>query len=146
MSSDFLIKNISSVDPTLYEEDSYEFLSFYQTYKDWIVYDSFVNDFEDIYLLTQNFINFHGKISFPEDLKIHDSYWSVYPLGVFKYKMLDNGLPYHITPKNNKPGYIVIGMFWFNGFFYVVKDEQKIVQIKLFIDSDTKNYYSYPDL
>jgi len=146
MAADFLIENISSIDPTLYEEDSFEFLSFYQSHKDWIIYDSTVNDFATVYHLTENFINFHGKIPFPQDFNIDDSYWSVYPLGIFKYKMLNTGLPYHVVPKNDKLGYIVIGMFWTNGFFYVVKDEKKIIQIKLFIDSNTKKYYSYPDL
>lgn len=146
MAADFLIENISSIDPTLYEEDSFDFLAFYQTYKDWTIYDSFVHDFLTVYTLTENFINFHGKIPFPENLNINDSYWSVYPLGVFKYKMLENGLPYHVVPKNNKLGYIVLGMFWTNGFFYVVKDEEKIVQIKLFIDLETRQQYCYPDL
>ena len=146
MAADFLIENISSIDPTLYEEDSFEFLAFYQFHKDWITYDSSIHDYQTVYTLTENFINFHGKIPFPENLNITDSYWSVYPLGVFKYKMLETGLPYHIVPKNNKIGYIVTGMFWTNGFFYVVKDNEKIIQIKLFIDSDTKKYYSYPDL
>lgn len=146
MAADFLIENVSHIDPTLYEEESFEFLSFYQSHKDWIIYDSSVNDFQIVYKLTENFINFHGKIPFPENLNINDAYWSVYPLGVFKYKMLETGMPYHIVPKNNKLGYIVAGMFWTNGFFYIVKDEDKIIQVKLFIDPDTKKQYSYPDL
>ena len=146
MSPNLLIENISSIDPTLYEQDSFEFLLFYQTHKNWIVYDSSIHDPQTVYSLTQNFVNFHGKIPFPEDLKINDSYWSAYPLGIFKYKMLETGLAYHLTPKNNKLGYLVAGMFWTNGFFYLVKDENQIVQIKLFIDPDTKKQYSYPDL
>jgi hypothetical protein len=146
VSSNFLLQNISFIDPTLYEEDSFQFLSFYQFYKDWIVYDSLIHQFKDVYSLTENFANFHGKIPFPENINIQDSYWSLYPLGIFKYKMLDSGLPYHTMFSNTKPGYIVVGMFWSNGFFYVVKDKEEIIQVKLFIDSQTKENHFYPDL
>jgi len=145
MSENFFIEYISIVDPTLYEEDSYDFLQFYQFYYDWHVYDTLTHDYNLVYSLTENFINFHGKISFPEDLKLNDSYWSVYPLGVFKYKLLSDATCGHIADYDTRPGYLVEGMYWQNGFFYLVKDQNKVIQIKLFIDSDTKRNYAYPE-
>lgn len=145
MPQNLLIEHISLVDPTLYEEDSYEFLQFFQLYKQWHVYDSLIDDYDKVYELTENFINFHGKIPFPEDLKLNDSYWSVYPLGVFRYKLLSTGACSHVAEYDTRPGYIVEGMYWQNGFFYLVKDDSKIIQIKLFIDSDTKKFHAYPD-
>ena len=145
MPQNLLIEHISLVDATLYEEDSYDFLQFFQFYNEWHVYDSLINDYDLVYKLTENFINFHGKIPFPEDLKLQDSYWSVYPLGVFRFKLLASGECAHVAFYDTKPGYVVEGMYWQNGFFYLVKEDSKIIQIKLFIDSETKKFHGYPN-
>lgn len=137
------IESTSLLTPTFYEEDSFEFLIFYQSYKDWIIYDSEQIGYDVVYSLATNFINFHGKIPFPEDV-IEDSYWSVVPLGLFRYKMLQDGSYDIVDPPTDNLGYIVEGMYWFNGFFYLVKDNEKIIQIKLFIDSDTQAFNGYP--
>jgi hypothetical protein len=44
----------------------------------------------------------------------------------------------------NTPGYIVEGMYWDNGFFYLVRDQDKIIQSKMFIDLETKQRAAYP--
>lgn len=144
MPQNLLIEHIHLVDPTLYEEDSYDFLQFFQFHADWHIYDSLVDDYDLVYKLTENFINFHGKIPFPEDVKVEGSYWSVYPLGVFKYKMLDDGSCAHLAEYDTRPGYSVEGMYWTNGFFYLVKEQDKIIQIKLFVEKETKSQYAYP--
>lgn len=141
----YTIDILDSLDSSFYEEESNEFLIFYQLYKDWIIYDSFLCDPEIVLTLTENFINFHGKISFPENIPLKDGYWSTVPLGVFRYRMLSDGTP-HIVEFSSKDGYIVEGMYWTNGFFYRVTDNNKTIQLKLFIDSDTKFLHGYPDL
>jgi hypothetical protein len=137
------IESLQYLDSSFYEEDSYEFLIFYQFYKDWIVYDSEEIPYDTVYSLTTNFINFHGKIPFPETV-LDDLYWSAVPLGTFRYKMLEDQSCSIIAKNDDTPGFIVEGMYWFNGFYYIVRDQDNIVQIKLFIDSNTHYLYSYP--
>lgn len=141
----YSIDILDSLDSSFYEEESKDFLIFYQLYKQWTVYDSFYHDPETVLTLTENFINFHGKINFPDDIPIKEGYWTTVPLGVFRYRMLSDG-SWHIIEFSSKDGYIVDGMYWSNGFFYRVKDKDRIIQLKLFVDSDTKFLHSYPDL
>jgi len=60
--------------------------------------------------------------------------------------MLSTGLPYLIDSYKDVPGYIVEGVYWVNGFVYLVKDDNSIIQIKLFVDHKTKNIQLYPDV
>jgi len=57
--------------------------------------------------------------------------------------LLADGSSY-IVENSSKEGYIVEGMYWSNGFFYRVKDKEKTIQLKLFVDSTTRYYHSYP--
>jgi hypothetical protein len=137
------IESLQSLDSSFFEEDSYEFLIFYQFYKDWIIYDSKELSYDIVLSLANNFMNFHGKIPFPEDV-LNDSYWSAVPLNCFRFKLLDNLHCGLVDPVDLEPGYIVEGVSWTNGFVYVVKDKKNIIQIKLFIDSETYTNYTYP--
>jgi len=137
------IESLQSLDSSFFEEDSYEFLIFYQFYKDWLVYDSKELSYELVVSLANNFMNFHGKIPFPEDI-LNDSYWSAVPLNSFRFKLLDHLRCGLVDPTDPSPGYIVEGSSWTNGFVYSVRDDKTILQVKLFIDSDTYNNYGYP--
>jgi hypothetical protein len=88
-------------------------------------------------------MNFHGKIPFPEDI-LNDSYWSAVPLNSFRFKLLDNLKCGLVDPTDPDPGYIVEGSCWTNGFVYVVREDKTILQVKLFIDSNTHSNYGYP--
>ena len=137
------IESLQSIDSSFFEEDSYEFLIFYQFYKDWLVYDSKELHHELVVSLANNFMNFHGKIPFPEDI-LNDSYWSAVPLNSFRFKLLNNLICGLADPSDINPGYIVEGSCWANGFVYIVRDDRAILQVKLFIDSDTHSNYGYP--
>lgn len=137
------IESIQSLESSFYEEDSYQFLIFYQSYKNWKIYDSKEVSYEIVLSLANNFINFHGKIPFPEDV-LNDLYWTILPLNTFRYKLLKNFQCGLVDPIDPKPGYIVEGVSWTNGFVYLVKDQKNIIQIKLFIDSETHKNYLYP--
>lgn len=137
------IESLQSIDSSFFEEDSYEFLIFYQFYKDWLVYDSKELPHELVVSLANNFMNFHGKIPFPEDI-LNDSYWSAVPLNSFRFKLLNNLICGLADPSDINPGYIVEGSCWANGFVYIVRDDRAILQVKLFIDSDTHSNYGYP--
>lgn len=137
------IESLQSIDSSFFEEDSYEFLIFYQFYKEWLVYDSKELSHELVVSLANNFMNFHGKIPFPEDI-LNDSYWSAVPLNSFRFKLLNNLICGLADPSDINPGYIVEGSCWANGFVYIVRDDRAILQVKLFIDSDTHSNYGYP--
>lgn len=139
------IEKLSNLQPTLFEEDSYFFLQHYQNHKVWYCYDSnvlgvdFVNSQIDKFALSDGriprFTNF--------DNEIFTDFWSTVPLGVFKFKFLEN-MSYGLLNDYKKiPGYLVEGMYWANGFFYLVKDQNKIVQSKLFMDINTKQRANY---
>jgi len=137
------IESLQSLDSSFFEEDSYEFLIFYQFYKEWLVYDSKELSHELVVSLANNFMNFHGKIPFPEDI-LNDSYWSAVPLNSFRFKLLNNLRCGLVDPPDPDPGYIVEGSCWTNGFVYVVREDKTILQVKLFIDSNTHSNYGYP--
>lgn len=142
----FSVDSFSSLDPTLYEEDSYYFLDYYQKEKDWYVYDSHELGLNTVKHLADNFCAFHGKVPFPNQTAQNQTFWSSVPLGVFKYKLLSDMSCGLVLPANKVPGYIVSGVYWDNGFSYVVLDNSEIIQIKLYVDQYTKRTRQYPEL
>ena len=60
--------------------------------------------------------------------------------------MLDDGSYTLINHYKKISGYLVQGLYWQNGFFYFVKDETKIIQLKLFVDENTFYEKQYPDI
>jgi hypothetical protein len=136
---------VADFEATIYEEDSYSFLYYYQTVKDWTVYDSHALGIPTVSYLTELFATFHGKVPFPDDFPIQDSFWSSVPLGVFRFKLHEDMSCGIVLPGSKTVGYIVEGCYWDNGFFYSVRDNSEIVQVKLFIDPYTKETHSYPN-
>lgn len=142
----FLIKNLSSEEPTMYEEDSYYFLQHYQNFKNWHVYDSDLLGLHTVQYLAEQFATFYGKIPFPQDkIPIEDGFWSTIPLGFFRYKLLADGSFGDAQPYSRSIGYVVEGPYWDNGFYYVVKNQEEIIQVKFFVDSYTYRTRNYPD-
>lgn len=156
VSTIYNVDKISSLDATLYEDDSYGFLASIQSdpIVNWYIYDSDQLGVPVVSSLANSFMAFHGKISFPLHLQNNqnynqytkDGYWSAVPLGVFRYKMLSDGSPYLVDTVKHVPGYIVEGVYWLNGFVYLVRDDNKIIQLKLFVDHSTKDIQLYPDI
>jgi len=147
-----LLKSSKDVS-VLYEDESYFFLQYYQSSKKWFTYDSKAMDISFVKALADRFVSLHGKIPFATEVTQHfakdqlsSGYWSVIPLGIFRYKMSDNGFYILVDSIKNPLGYLVEGAYWDNGFFYIVKDTENIIQIKLFIDQETKDIYAYPDV
>lgn len=139
------VSNISELESTIYEEDSYYFLQYYQFHKNWHLYDSDMLGLKTVLYFIDKFSNFHGKIPFPDKKVIDDSYWSSVPLGIFRYKLLSDGTFGLLLKTKKTSGYIVEGAYWDNGFFYLVKDSDDIIQAKLFLDDYTKISRAYPD-
>lgn len=136
---------IPSLDSTLYEEESYGFLV-ENSIVDWYVYNSDTLGLQTTKALADQFMAFHGNTSFPNKNEFFDQFWTSVPLGVFRYKMLPTGLPYLVDSFKDIDGYIVEGVYWVNGFVYLVRDDKTILQIKLYIDKKTKDIQLYPDV
>lgn len=140
------VDSFLDLEPTLYEEDSYHFLKYYQQEKEWYIYDSQQVGLNTVRHLANNFCAFHGKIPFPSEVLEEKTFWSSVPLGVFKYKLLPDMSCGLVLSANKDLGYIVSGVYWNNGFCYVVLDNSEIIQIKLFVDHYTKRTREYPEL
>lgn len=141
-----LVKTLPLQEQTMYEEDSYYFLQYYQSFQDWHIYDSDHLGVPTVQYLAEQFSTFHGKIPFlKEQVPIDDSFWSTIPLGFFRYKLLSDGSFGDAQSYSRSIGYIVEGPYWENGFFYVVRDQSDIKQIRLFVDSYTYRTRNYPD-
>lgn len=140
------VENIKDETSSIYEEDSYTFLQYYQFAKDWFLYDSSEIGLNTTFFLINQFSAFHGKIQFPNKDIVDDTYWSSIPLGIFRFKLLEDMSCGLATKINKTPGYIVEGSYWDNGFFYIVRDLNNIIEAKLFIDQYTKRTRDYPEL
>lgn len=140
-----IVEKISTLQPTLFEEDSYSFLIYYQTAKDWYIYDSDHLPIDFVLDNINRFTLLDGRIPFVNNISsdLINDYWSSVPLGVFKFKLTENLFYAFLHDYKEVPGYLVEGMYWDNGFFYFVKSD-KLIQAKLFIDMDTKQRSSYP--
>lgn len=142
------VENITSFPATYDEEASYGFLQYYQIANDWYIYDSHELGIPTVKFLTDKFAAFHGKIPFVEEKlpsEFLKSFWSALPIAVFKFKFLQDQSFYLVKSAKKVDGYIVQGAYWQNGFFYVVTDKEDIIQVKLFIDQETKDKNYYPD-
>jgi|LakMenEpi03Aug12_release.lakeMendotaPanAssembly.Ray.scaffolds.fasta_scaffold964512_2 hypothetical protein len=142
------VDNISQIEADYDEEESYSFLQYYQLAKDWYVYDSHELGIETVKHLSNQFLSFHGKIPFPQEKlpsEFLKSYWSSLPIALFKFKLLADQSFYLVKSVKKVDGYIVEGAYWENGFCYIVRDDNKIIQVKLFLDKKTKEEYYYPD-
>lgn len=141
-----VVEKLASLQPTLFEEESYSFLIFYQGLKTWYFYDSESLGLDFVNEQINKFSLLDGRIPFLKNISsdLFEDYWSSVPLGVFRYKMLSDMSYALVSDYKKTPGYIVEGMYWDNGFFYLVKDQHKIIQSKMFIDIETKQRANYP--
>jgi hypothetical protein len=140
------VESLLNLDITLYEEDSYHFLQYYQFAKDWHVYDSDILGLYTATFMTNNFFAFHGVVPFLEKTDITDTFWSSLPLGIFRFKLLQDQSCGLVMEQDKTPGYVVSGAYWDNGFAYAVFNKSDIIQVKLFIDDYTKKTRHYPDM
>lgn len=147
-------KSLTSLQSEWDEFKSFEFLQLYSGCKDWCCYSTKELDNQVVLALSDLFCLTHGRISHI-DVDTLD-YWSVRPVNVFRYKLLEDGscdALFYVNPRYNKEGYIVEGAFWSNGFFYQVIREGAnpdnyidfLVELNLFIDKRTALMQGYPE-
>ena len=87
------------------------------------------------------FVLSHAKVQIPMDNM--GLFWSPNPIGIFKYRMLEDGFWSPLKAIHPKSGYDVQGAYWSNGFYYLVSNEDFLLEANLFIDQDTKEKYKY---
>jgi hypothetical protein len=131
------------------EEGSFAFLKDLQFYKNWYVYSSKEYPLETITELANIYCYSHGMITLKpfedkddEEIKY---FWSSVPLGVFRYKMIEDGSYASVSYFDKRPGFIVEGAYWLNGFVYQVRNQDFVLEVNLFIDDQTKLRYNYSD-
>lgn len=130
-------------DATLGAESSCNFLSLYQYYYDWNVYDSTVHGSSVVDSLINMFISFHGRVKISSKERSNLSIYSPQSLGLFRYKMNAKNSWQDLGYLNKLEGFLVEGAYWNNGLFYRVVDKS-VIQSKLFVDDRTLMSYSYP--
>jgi len=117
-------KSITALKTEWNEEKSYSFLNFFITYQDWCTYSTKKLSHSEVLVLSDLFCLSHGKVAPKQGSEL--SFWSVHPMNIFRFKLLDN-LNFDVLnypdPSYNKPGYIVEGCYWVNGFMYQVLEE-----------------------
>lgn len=140
---------ISKKEATFDEEDSFHLLKDLQFYNQWFCYSSKEYPLSYIEELSNTFCLAHGMVSLSQDpSSIEDPsnyFWSSVPLGVFRYKMLEDGSWDNLTIFSKNKGFVVEGLYWLNGFCYLVRNNNFLLEVNLFIDKHTKIRYSYPD-
>ena len=143
------LEYISTKEPSFDEEDSFYFLQDYQLQTDWCIYSSKHFPLDSVKKLANTFCYSHGMIplkSQKDKEDIQDNlFWSSIPLGLFRYKMLENGSWCSTSILKKEKGSIVEGIYWINGFAYLVRNNDFILEANLFIDHKTKLRYTYPD-
>ena len=136
----FLLEKTTAIESTFDEEDSHFYLSSLMA-KQWHSYSSNDRPLDDVVQAIQTFVLLHACIFLPD--KELSRFWSPTPLSVFKF-IMDNQLNWHpfshFSPYN---GYTVQGCDWSNGFYYIVSNEDFVIEANLHVDFQTKEQYNY---
>ena len=138
------LENLHTIESKLDEEDSYIYLqNLNVSYKYSERYSFPPISRPIVSAIATSFCFFSAKI---KDASTNQLYSSNIPLTVFRYLMLEDGSwSYYYTVKR-KPGYVVEGMQWSNGFLYQVREDKdkdfEVYQINLSIDSFTRRLYN----
>jgi len=142
-------KSITALKTEWNEEKSYSFLNFFITYQNWCTYSTKKLSHSEVLVLSDLFCLSHGKVAPKQDSEL--AFWSVHPMNIFRFKLLDN-LDFSVLnypdPAYDKPGYIVEGCYWVNGFMYQVleEDSKNLLELNLLIDKPTQQIYDYPNV
>lgn len=141
---EYIVKQEASFD----EEDSYYFLKDYQLHTDWACYSSKDYPLDSIKQLANLFCYSHGMVPLVDkentNKYVDQHFWSSIPLGLFRYKMLEDGSWASVSIFNKSKGFIVEGVYWLNGFVYQVRNGDFVLEVNLFVDQKTKSRYNYP--
>lgn len=135
------------VEATLDEQTSFNLVkNFTDVFPFFVHYSVEKNTFKTVLDLTTTFSTLHARVKVNID-GFNQTIVSAVPLYVVRYKMLNNG-SYHTISKAKslyKPGYIVEGAYWSNGFYYLTREENstQIIDLHFYVDPNTKELNRY---
>jgi hypothetical protein len=131
-----------SVEESLYdEEDSFYFLNNLLKDSNWIKYSSNEESLDDVVSAIQTFIMLHASVDIPD--KAINKFWTPKPIGTFRYILTGEFTWASISEYNPVSGYLVQGSYWSNGFYYLVSNQDFLLEANLLVDLRTKEYYNY---
>jgi hypothetical protein len=139
---------IKNQDSSYNEESSFYLLKDLQLHKKWFIYSSKSYPIALIQNMANLFCYSHGMALVDPKADINDPknyFWSSIPLGILRYKMLEDGSFAEVNMFDKRPGYIVESAYWVNGFVYQVRNNDFVLEVNLFIDEETKKRYNYQD-
>lgn len=137
--SDLFLKTLA-MEPTFDEQDSYVFLASKQL-EPWQIYSSKDMPVDKVVQMIDNFTMLQASVDLSH--MGMPKFWTVQPLGSFRYVMNSEGSFESYTSYKPVQGYLVQGAFWSNGFYYIVSVKDFILEANLFIDFQTKLDYNY---
>lgn len=144
------LQTIHLMDSTMEEDESYLFLQEYQKQKFLYHKYRFPTDYsnlEDVVALVNSFTFFYAKIF---DSSLGKNFSTNFPLGVFRFVLLEDLSFSAYYSVRRQPGFIVEGAYWSNGMFYQVRQDAKedfeVYEVTLMIDTLTRNLHSFPKL
>ncbi len=136
-----------SIESTLDEETSFNIVKNFTNYfPSFIHYSVEKNTFKTTLDLATTFSALHARVKVDVD-GFNQTIVCVIPLDILRYKMLSNGFPYTISTAKSlhKPGYIVEGALWSNGFYHLTREENsnQIMDLHFYVDPNTKTLNRY---
>jgi hypothetical protein len=135
-----LLQKASIIESSYDEEDSHYFLENIQ--KDiWYSYSSKEYPIDTITSAIESFISHQATVDLPD--QAIKRFWTQKPIGAFRYKMLQDGSWASISSYDKTPGFLVQGSYWTNGFYYLVSNQDFLIEANLYIDLFTKEQYNY---
>ena len=135
-----LLDRISIEESSYDEEDSFYFLNNLLKDNNWINYSS-KDESLDISSAIQTFIMLHANVEIPN--KAINKFWTPKPIGTFRYVLTNEFTWGLISEYNPVPGYLVQGSYWSNGFYYLLSNQDFLLEANLLVDIKTKEYYNY---
>jgi hypothetical protein len=138
---------LHSVESTLDEQSSFGLVeNFYHVFPLFYHYSSNEYGLKETLNVATTFSALHARVKVQVngfDQTINSSI----PLDILRYKMLEDG-SYHSVSRSKsfyKPGYIVEGALWSNGFYHLTREEDstQILDLHFYIDQYTKTMHRY---
>lgn len=138
---------LHSVESTLDEQDSFRLVqNFHNVFPFYYHYSVASHGFTEVLNLATTFCVLHARVKI-NVTGFEQTINSSIPLDVLRYKMLADGSYYMVSQTKSfyKPGYIVEGALWSNGFYHLTRkeDSKEILDIHFYIDQYTKNLHRY---
>jgi len=136
-----LLQKTSIIESSYDEEDSHYFLENIQKDQSWYSYSSRDYSIDQITSAIESFCTLQATVKLKNEL--FNNFWTPKPIGAFRYIMTNDNSWAEISKLNPNPGFLVQGAYWSNGFYYLVSNQDFLLEANLFVDLFTKEQYNY---